>query len=397
MLQPLFYSLLMQMGEDMAHFILFRFQVEFVEFLGFHFDGDAFYDFDAEAFEAVDFFRVVREQADFFSAHVLENLGTDPVFAKVRSETEFFVGFDCIVALFLEDIGFEFIDEADATAFLAHVEEDAPAFGVDLCQGSGQLFTAVAAAGAEDVACKAFGMDAAQEVLAVADFAFDQSDVMFARQVVDVAVDLEIAVFRRHLGDGFADDVFVVAAAVVLEIVDGDEFQAVFVGDFPEVRRAHHRAVVCHDFAAQADLFESGQAHEVDRGFRVAVAGQDAAAFGDEGEVVARTAEVFGTGRFFSAFAGRQGAFDSRDARRRVDVVDGNGEGRFVVICIFADHLGQAELMGIFDAHGHADQALAVAGHEVHVFCRAVLGGADEVAFVFAVRVIGDDDDVAGL
>ena len=68
-----------------------------------------------------------------------------------------------------------------------------PAFGVDLCQGSGQLFTAVTAAGAEDVACKAFRMDAAQEVLAVADFAFDQSDVMFARQVVDVAVDLEIA------------------------------------------------------------------------------------------------------------------------------------------------------------------------------------------------------------
>ena len=65
MRQRLFYSLLMQMGEDVAHFILFRFQVEFVEFLGFHFDGDAFYDFDAEAFEAVDFFRGVREQADF--------------------------------------------------------------------------------------------------------------------------------------------------------------------------------------------------------------------------------------------------------------------------------------------------------------------------------------------
>ena len=55
MRQRLFYSLLMQMGEDVAHFILFRFQVEFVEFLGFHFDGDAFYDFDAEAFEAVAF------------------------------------------------------------------------------------------------------------------------------------------------------------------------------------------------------------------------------------------------------------------------------------------------------------------------------------------------------
>ena len=149
----------------------------------FRSDGDAFYDFDAEAFEAVDFFRVVREQADFFSAHVLENLGTDPVFAKVRSETEFFVGFDCIVALFLEDIGFEFIDEADATAFLAHVEENAPAFGVDLCQGSGQLFTAVTAAGAEDVACKAFRMDPNQHIFFSGNITFNQCNVALVIQV----------------------------------------------------------------------------------------------------------------------------------------------------------------------------------------------------------------------
>ena len=53
--------------------------------------------------------------------------------------------------------------------------------------------------------------------------------------------------------------------------------------------------------------------------------------------------------------------------------------------------------MGIFDAHRHADQAFAVAGHEVHVFCRAVLGGADEVPFIFTVRIVGDDDDMTGL
>ena len=46
---------------------------------------------------------------------------------------------------------------------------------------------------------------------------------------------------------------------------------------------------------------------------------------------------------------------------------------------------------------GHADQAFAVAGHEVHVFCRAVLGCADEVPFIFTVRIVGDDDDMTGL
>ena len=39
----------------MSHLMLFRFQIEFVEFLGFHFNRHAFYDFYAEAFEAVDF------------------------------------------------------------------------------------------------------------------------------------------------------------------------------------------------------------------------------------------------------------------------------------------------------------------------------------------------------
>ena len=116
----------------------------------------------------------------------------------------------------------------------------------------------------------------------------------------------------------------------------------VLIGNFPQGRRAHHRAVVGHDFAAQADLFEACQAQEVDRCFRMAVAGQNAASFCDEGEVVAGTAEIFGTSRFFGAFAGCEGSFDSRDTCRRIDVVDGNGEGRFVVICIFADHGRQA-------------------------------------------------------
>ena len=121
-------------------------------------------------------------------------------------------------------IGFQLIDQSDAPAFLAHVEENAPAFGVDLGHGSGQLFAAVAAARAEYVAGQAFGVDAAEQVFAVADVAFDEGDVVFARLVVDVAVNLEFAEFRRHFSDGFADDVLVVAAAVVLQVVNGDEF-----------------------------------------------------------------------------------------------------------------------------------------------------------------------------
>ena len=166
----------------MSHLMLFRFQIEFVEFLRLHFNRHAFYDFYAEAFEAVDFFRVVRQQAQFFGSQILQNLSADPIFAQVWRKAQLFIGFYGVIALFLEDVGLQLVDEADAPAFLAHVEENAPAFGVDLGHGSGQLFAAVAAARAEYVAGQAFGVDAAEQVFAVADVAFDEGDVVFARQ-----------------------------------------------------------------------------------------------------------------------------------------------------------------------------------------------------------------------
>ena len=280
------------MGEDVAHLIFLCFQVEQVVFLGGHFDGDAFDDFYAEAFEAVDFLGVIREEAQFPGSQVLEDLGADPVFAQVRCKAQFFVGFDCVIALLLQGIGLELVDEAYAAAFLAHVEQDAPAFVVDALHSGCQLLAAVAAARAEDVTSEAFAVNAAEEVLAVADIALDEGDVVFAGQVIRKAEYFEIAEFRRHIGFCFTDHVLVVAAAVVLQIVDGDEFHVVLFGQFPELGRTHHRAVVGHDFAAQAYLLESCQAQQVHCGFCMAIAHEDTAAAGDEREHVARTAEI---------------------------------------------------------------------------------------------------------
>ena len=176
----------------------------------------------------------------------------------------------------------------------------------------------------------------------VADIALHKRHMVFAVERVAEAVCDERAVCGRHFGRRDGLDQVVVRFAVFLQVFDRDERQAPFFGFFSELACAHHGAVVAHDFAAQADLFKACQAQEVDRCFRMAVSGQNAASFCDEREVVAGTAEIFGTSRFFGAFAGCEGSFDSRNTRRRIDVVDGNGEGRFVVICIFADHGRQA-------------------------------------------------------
>ena len=53
-------------------------------------------------------------------------------------------------------------------------------------------------------------------------------------------------------------------------------------------------------------------------------------------------------------------------------------------------------MIGALLGEGQADEAAAVAGHEVDGFRGDVLGGQGQVAFVFAVFVVDHDDHAAG-
>ena len=74
-----------------------------------------------------------------------------------------------------------------------------------------------------------------------------------------------------------------------------------------------------------------------------------------------------------------------------------DGEGGAIDGAVIACHLGQAELLAAGLGQGQANQATAVFGHEIDGFGRDVLGGHDEVAFVFAVFFIDQDDHATGL
>ena len=166
--------------------------------------------------------------------------------------------------------------------------------------------------------------------------------------------------------------------------------------EFDELGRAHHGAVVGHDFAAQAAGREAREPAEVDRGLGVAVAHEHAALLGAKREHVAGPTEVFGTRVGIERGERRAGALEGGDARRRVDVVDAHREGGLVVVGVLRDHRGEAEPVAQVARHGHADEAPAVDGHEVDVVGRGEFARADEVAFVFSVLVVGDEDDLAG-
>ena len=71
-------------------------------------------------------------------------------------------------------------EQADAAAFLRHVQEDALVLAGDLAEGEVELLAAVAAEGVEDVAGQALGVHADEHVLLAHDLAADERDVVLA-------------------------------------------------------------------------------------------------------------------------------------------------------------------------------------------------------------------------
>ena len=238
-------------------------------------------------------------------------------------------------------------------------------------------------------------MNAHQHIDAVSDVAFHQGHVVLAVQLVHEGVGAKRPVARGHCRIGHFHHVAFVLLAVVLERFDGDELQIELPGELYQLGCAHHGAVFAHDLAAQTALLKTGQTHQIHCGLGVAVALQHAVGLCHQWEHMARPAEVGRAGAGLHHGARGQPALLRRDARCGVDVVDGHGEGGFVVVGVLGDHLGKRQLLAQFGGHGHADEPLAVYCHEVHVLGGGELRCADEIAFVLAVGVVGAQNDLA--
>ena len=123
--------------------------------MGMDLDRHALNNLQAKVAQAVDLGGVVGKQADALAAQAAQNLRATPVFAQVRGESEGLVGLNGVHAILLQAISLDLVDEADAAALLAHVEDDAATFLFNLRHGAVQLVAAVATPGTEDVAGEA--------------------------------------------------------------------------------------------------------------------------------------------------------------------------------------------------------------------------------------------------
>ena len=148
--------------------------------VGVHLDGHPAVDVHAELSQLIQLVRVVGQKAHALHPQVPQDLGPDIILPLVGGKAQGQVGLQGVHALLLKSIGLQLVDEADAPALLAHVQQDAPALLFDLGQGGGELLAAVAAQGAEGVPGEALRVDPAQHILPVADVPLHQGHVVLA-------------------------------------------------------------------------------------------------------------------------------------------------------------------------------------------------------------------------
>ena len=109
-----------------------------------------------------------------------QDLRADAVVAQVGRQAELEVGVDGVVALLLQLVGPELVQQADAAALLGEVEQHALPLLLDHRERRLELLAAVAAHRVEHIAREALRVDADEHVLGAVDVALDERDVVLA-------------------------------------------------------------------------------------------------------------------------------------------------------------------------------------------------------------------------
>ena len=310
--------------------------------------------------------------------------------------------------------------DVEAARGVVKVEDGAAALFGDHAHGVVEDFAAVAVGG-EDVAGGAAGVDAHQNRVGAwraggtgisrnvggafvtggatgTKVATNQGDMTFA--AVDLAFvgdHTEFAIFSLNARFSGADDVALVAQAVADELGDGEDAETVLGTERDEVGDASHLTVVAHDFADDAGGLKAGEAGEIDGGFRLSCADQDASLSGAQREDVAGTDEIVGGGSRRDGGADGVSSVGGGDAGGDAFAgLYGFGECSSEAGGVLLGHGEEAQVVGALLGKGETDESAAVASHEIDGFGCNVLGGQREVALVFAVLIVDNDNHASG-
>ena len=133
---------------------------------------------------------------------MLEHRHAQVVAAQVGTEAEMLVGLDRVVTLILQVVGADLVEQADAAAFLAQVEQHATAFVGNALERFLQLVAAIAAHREQCIASQALGMHPSKHRFTIGHVTQCQGDVILAGSLILETMHGEGGPGRGKLGGG---------------------------------------------------------------------------------------------------------------------------------------------------------------------------------------------------
>src|SRR5581483_3395563 len=229
------------------------------------------------------------------------------------------------------------------------------------------------------------------------DVALGEGNVRLAIHFAFISDHAEFAEPGGHQRLAYAADVALVLHAVANQFGDRQHLQPMVLTELHQVRHARHGAVVVHDLADHAGGGKAGEPSQVHGGFGLASAHQHTTAASAQREYVPRTRQVCGTGRRINCHPDGVRAIVGRDTGgNAVARVNGLAESGAELRCVLRRHGPDAQVIQALLRHGQANQAAAIASHEVDGFRCDPLGGKRQVAFILAVFVVHNHDHAPG-
>ncbi len=201
---------------------------------------------------------------------------------------------------------------------------------------------------------------------------------------------------NRALGEGFNEPLGF--AAVIDEIRNRADFQAVCLREGLQLGQPGHRAVVVHDLNEHARRGKACQPREIADGLGVPRAHQHAAVFGNEWKDMAGRDDIGGLGVGGARHAHGVGPVCGGNACRHArGGLDGGGEIGAVYGAVFAHHRAQGEPISMVLRDRHADESTAKFRHEIDGLGGHKWRGQNEIALIFPVFFVHQYDELSGL
>ena len=241
-------------------------------------------------------------------------------------------------------------------------------------------------------------MDAHQCLLVRDDVALDEREMRRVGELVAEHRHLERAATGVNGTIADALDQPLVLRAIVDEVGDRADFQAMLLGERDQVGQSRHRTVVAQDLADHRRRREPGQRGEIAASLGVTGAHEHAAFLRHDRKNMTGLDDV---GRLR---AGRDSDLDRPCAIRRRDArgdarssLDRDGEIRPVDRLVVIRHRRQVELPAARFGECQADETAGVLRHEVDRLGRHEVGAEHQIAFILAILLVDEDDHASCL